>query len=255
MKKHTSNNIRIWKGGEMMKLVCLMILASLLLATAACATTTYTQVVYPAPGYPSVWDTGFNHFALKGVPLDPTPTSVFAGMPIGTGDAGLGRWDEINQGPVNYDPDAPEAFGGMLLGVGYTLAVNPNDADPNGTWTVSYDGVDDGIPDGVGQMTDMWISLPGLSGGDNGGMHWVGHPFDHDVLWTDVQVTDGTQTVSVQDAIGLGWLEGGWTYWDAVNQGPMTIDPDDEFGQYMHPGMMYLVPTLANNIALIIPAD
>lgn len=233
-----------------MRIVYLVVLASLVLASAVCADN-YTQVLYPAPGYPWIEDVGFNHFALKGVPFDPSVSSVFAGVPVGTGIATLTRWEETTQTPIAYDMDSPEVFGGMLLGVGYTVAVLPNTSDPNGQWLISYDGVADGIPDGAGQLTDMWISLPGLF---NGGMHWVGHPFDHDVLWTDVLVTDGTQTIPVQTAVANGWLEGSWQFWDATIQTPVSIDIDDPVNCYMHPGMMYLVPTLQNNIALIIPA-
>lgn len=249
--KHTSNNIRIWKGGEMMKLVCLTILACLVLATAACATTTYTQILYPAPGYPDVQDTGLNYFAMKGVPLNPDPAVILGNVPI---DGVLGRWDAVTASPISYDQFGPEGFGGMLLGEGYQIAINPNpDNTVDGTWTISYDGIDDGIPDGVNEMTDIWISLPGVTA--EGGLQWVGHPFNHDVLWEDVQVTDGTQTISVTDACNNGWLESAWQYWDPVSQSPMSIDIFDDYGMYMHPGISYVVPTLRSNLALIIPAD
>lgn len=238
-----------------MRVLALIALVGIMLTGAAFATTNYTLTLWPYPGYPTVSQMGDNYFALPGVPLDPDPASVFDGVPIGSADATLMRFDAVYQTPVPYDEFDPDSFGNCLLGDGYIVSVMPNTGDPNGEWIISYEGVDDGVPgdpDGPGplgeQMTDMWVSLHGGAGA----MHWVGHPFNHDVWWEDVQVTNGEETRYIMDAVGE-WIEGYWQTWDPITAAPVTIDPFDDGN--MHPGSMYLVPTLVPNIALIIPAN
>ena len=242
--KLTSNNIRIWKGGETMKIACLLVLASLVLASAACATN-YQEVLYPH----SSGAYGNNLIAMRGVPFDPDPISVFGDVNLI--DGALSRLTPTSGNTETYfsfqEPGGP--FGGMLLGDGYMIQVAGSQV------TISYDGVADGVPDGAGQMTDMWVSLPGVTGRE-GGYHMVGHPFDHNVLWANVQVTDGTQTIPVMDAVNLGWLDGYWAYLDAPTQSTFNVDPDEIMGSaYMEPGRAYIVFTRKSNIALIIPAN
>lgn len=228
----------------MMKIATFVILAGLLLATAACAVTTYTETIYA--GVPS----GDNWIALRGVPFYPDPVDVFGDLMM-IDDARL-SWLNAPTGSVEpyysfQEPDGP--FGKMLLGVGYTAL---NDSGSN--YTIQYVGLDDGVPDESSKMTDMWISLPGLTGG-TGGEHWVGFPFDHPVAWEDVQVTDGTQTIDVQTAVGLGWLDMYWQYRDGASQDVLQVDPDGIVGDSnLLPGAMYIVQTYKSNIALIIPA-
>lgn len=224
-----------------MRLVCLMVLASFLLAGSVFA---YTEVIYPSPDSP----TGTNWIALRGVPFDPDPLTIFGDLNYI--DGAIFRLDATTGGTEPYfsfqEPGGP--FGGMLLGDGYWVN-NSTGAE----YTISYDGAPDGLPDGVGQKTDMWISLPGMTGG-NGGTHWVGHPFDHPVPFVNVLVTDGTQTIPVMDAIAAGWLEGYWPYLDGPTQGTLQVDPDYIVGEPdLLPGHMYIVNTMKPNLALIIP--
>lgn len=226
-----------------MRLVCLLVLAAMLLGCAAYAET-YYEDLYPAPD----GTIGANQFALRAVPLDPTPETILAGIPI---VSNLTLWDAENSCPISYDPDLG-GFGGLLLGSGYSVNMEWNAAEVDGHTRIQYDGAPDGLSTDQGTTgTDMWISLPGVSGMTDGGIHWVGMPFNHNVEWTTVKVTDGTETIDVMDAVGRGWLEGFWPYWDGVNQSPLNIDLDLQ--PNMEPGKVYMVTTHRNNLALIIP--
>jgi len=231
--------LRLRKGGDTMRLVT--ILALILLASAAFGQ--YSEVLYPGPG----GSIGENWIALRGVPFDPTPAVIF-GDEARIDDGRLQRLDASTQNVYGYLSFMPEEFGGMLLGDGFTVLVD------NGTgYTINYDGAPDGLPDGAGQKTDMWISLPGQTG-MNGGQHFIGHPFDHAVPFVNVLVTDGTRTIPVMNAIAEGWLEGYWPYLDGPTQSVLQVDPDEIVGSpYLEPGHMYVVNTMKANLALIIP--
>ncbi|MEN6521497.1 MAG: hypothetical protein ABFD46_10170 [Armatimonadota bacterium] len=249
--KHTLTTSRLLKGGETMRIACLVVMACLLLAVGATAAT-YTQILYPdtSGAY------GANWIALKAVPFDPNPITVFGSVDLIDGT--LSRLDPVTGNTEGYfsfqEPDGP--FGNMLLGEGYWLNVTTT------SHTISYQGAVDGlgtestVTEGtkISSMTDMWISLPGPTG-EEGGYHWVGFPFSHNVLWTDVKVTDGNETVPVLTAVSNGWLDGGWAYLDAATQSTYGVDPDEIMGSaYLEPGNMYQIFTRKANLALIIPA-
>jgi len=235
----------------MMRTACFVVLASLLLATVAGAAT-YTETIY----IDSVNNaTGDDWVALRGVPFNPDPAAVFGGL--GRIDNNLSKFDPVGGNGILYMSGIEEF--NLLLGEGYFIQASPSGG---GTYTISYTGVADGVPDGEGNMTDMWISLPGLAEGlpgYPGGQHWIGHPFNHAVAWTDVEVTDGTQTISVVDACdpagAYKWIEPFWTYRENSEQNAYAVDPDGITGDpNLLPGKMYQVFTHKANIALIIPA-
>ena len=242
--KHTSSISRLRKGGETMRLVLVFVLVGILTASIACAVT-YSEVLYPHPN----GTTGVNWIALRGVPFNPDPIDIFGSVDLI--DGFLSRLDPITANTETYfsfqEPEGP--FGNMLLGEGYW--VNVGDGIQH---TINYEGAPDGLKDSNGVMTDMWISLPGRSG-HNGGFHWVGFPFNHNVLWSDVLVTDGKETIPVMVAVDRGWLDGLWAYVDAPTQNTLNVDPDGIYGSDMlEPGRMYRVFTRKSNLALIIPA-
>ena len=191
---------------------------------------------------------GDNWVAPPLVPFNPDPASVFAAS---IGDCTLTRFEVPTQEEVSY---GSEGFGNILLGDGYKV-FNPTST----TFVNSYEGVPDGVPDAQGNMTDMWLSLPGdqSDGQDSGGMHWVGHPFYHDTFFDAVMVTDGTQTKTIGEAVGANWIEGLWDFLDSETQtvrtvGLSSLGADDTLLRATH---MYEVVTHRDNLALIVPAD
>lgn len=240
---------KLQKGGETMRKTALLVLAGLVLSSVAFAATTYTETIYGLSGAQAE-----NWIAMRGVPFNPDPQAVFGGTSL-IDDGLLNKLNAPMGGVDQYysyqEPGGP--FGNMLLGDGYVVYVNDG-----AEHTFSYSGVDDGVPSDptnpTTTMTDMWISLPGITGA-NGGSHWIGHPFNHNTLWTDVMVTDGTTTIPVTQAVADGWLEGSWQYMNAAFQGVEMIDPDGINGSpNMMPGHMYIVNTFKPNLALIIPS-
>lgn len=191
---------------------------------------------------------GDNWVAPPLVPFDPDPASVFAAS---IGDCTLIRFDAPTQQEVSY---GSQEFGNILLGDGYKV-FNPTST----TFVNTYEGVPDGVPDGQGNMTAMWVSLPGdqSDGQDSGGMHWVGHPFYHDTFFDAVMVTDGTQTKTIQQAVDANWIEGLWNFLDSETQtvrtvGLSSLGADDTL---LRPTHMYEAVTHIDDLALIIPAD
>ena len=233
---------KLAKGGEKMRTLGLA-LALLVVGSGMCFADTVTVDLYG----------GWNFVACPLVPFDPDPYSVFSGIDI---DFNLFRWDAPSQGEVYFEPDG--AFGNILLGEGYYLN-NISNAE-----SFSYNGVPDGVPDGSGTMTDMWISLPGnqLDGTNAGGWHLFGQPFNHDTptngaagTGDNIWFTDGTTLKTWGEAVEAGWVESSMQYWDPVGQGQLILTyegwGDDDT---LRAGKSYWLRTYKDNLALIIPA-
>jgi len=171
---------------------------------------------------------GWNSIGVPLVPFNPSPAAVFAG----TNFTALRRFDAPTQAWIDYSPFSLDPFGNILLGNGYEIYV------PSAT-TVTYEGVPDGVPDPNGEMTDMWIAIPGCltDSQDAGGIHFIGHPFNHYSLANTALVTNGSTVVSLQVAIRDGWLDG--------------LGTNDA---YLSPSHAYWVQTHRDDLALIIPA-
>ncbi len=170
------------RGGDtvMKRAIVLAIFAVMVLG--ACAVASETVQNYFAAG--------LNFMSVPLIPLNSDPAAVFCnelGNPIDI-ESRLTRFDPA-VGYIDYSPYTTD-FGGMLLGDGCLF-------QSQGTW-VKYTGVNDGIPDGTGQLTDVWISLPGY-------LNFVGQPFNHSTMLVNMKVTDGTQTLS--------WIEAGNAHW------------------------------------------
>lgn len=242
---------RSLKGGETMKKTLGLVLALVLVVGGAAVADSVTFDTYAK----------LNMISAPLVPLNPDATSVFSNFDL-VFTTNLSRWDSPSQSMVSYDPWASTPggdFGNVLLGDGYWL-IDPN----QNTYTVT--GIPDGVPDGSGQMTDMWISLPGnqYDGKDAGGWNMIGQPFNHDTpISTDpnnptgdnIFVTDGTTLLTLGEADAAGWLDGMFSYWDGSTQTMMTagffFNDDDS----LRPGKGYYIKTKKDNLALIIPAE
>lgn len=197
----------------------------------------------------------WNQIAAPLVPFNPDPLSVFNGVNIvGT----LWRLNPTDQAMVPYDDLDPAMFGNILLGDGYQLWCDA----PLGTYvtTITYEGVPDGVPDGSGNMTDMWISLPGnqLDGVDEGGWHLIGQPFDHDTsVVGNLYFTDGTTLKTWEEAVMAtpAWCEAVMWALDPVTGGMIDVGFDLASDDHLRKGHGYLFLTKKDNLALIIPAQ
>jgi len=196
-------------------------------------------------------DPNINWVSAPLIPFNPSPENVFVDM--GGIPLNLLRFDAATQSEIPYIfPDDP-GYGGMLLGDGHQLI-----GDGVGQVICDYDGVPDSY------LSDVWISLSGnvldtyTEVPNGGGIHWIGQPFDHLTDFEAIQVTDGTQTVSIRTAVETnGWLNGLWTRYD----GTVGVDSEvvvgfiDQGAQewYLSPGYCYKLVTKKDNLALIIP--
>lgn len=185
---------------------------------------------------------GANMIAAPVAPYDSNPDVVFAdtagnALPVAFN---LTRFDAVQKGYIPYSPYSSD-YGGVLLGDGAWLAMD-NDV----VW--QYDGAPNGLPDGSGVKTDMWISLPAA------GAALFGNPFNDQITFANCLMTDGTQTVSLDQARNLGWFDGTCTGFDAVGQGYVPVGIDPWYAQTLDPGQAYWITTNQDNLALIIPA-
>jgi len=238
------------KGGEMMRTFGLA-LALVVVLGGACAAQTETATIDTYAGWTLV--------AAPLVPLDPLVDSVFAGYDTWF-TAGILRWDAPSQRYVMYDAfDVPGAFGNILLGDGYWLSYPE-------AGTVSYTGVADGVPDALGTMTDMWISLPGnqLDGQNAGGWHLVGAPFNHDspvdpnfnLNGEGILFTDGTEMVIWGDAANVkGWVEPAMLYWNPTSQRYEDMGYFFNTDDNLRAGKGYWLSTKKDNLAMVVLAE
>lgn len=216
----------------------------------------------------------YQAFSYIGVPIVPITTSypntplIFSGAGIDIEWSGntVTKFDAPTQGMVDYQAWDPAYQWSMLLGEGYQVDCRSNPPGSNPT-VVSFTGIKDGVPDSLGTMTDMWISLPGnqLDGVNQGGWHWIATPFNHAIPFNEtfwggehIKITDGNTVRTLMDASTNSplWIELPFSYFNGATQGwenagYMTgVNESDQ----LDPGKMYIVKTLVDNLALIVPA-
>jgi hypothetical protein len=226
----------------MRKGTLLLVVLSLLIATAACAVTTGTANLQLYGQ--------FNQFAAPLIPFDPNPRNIinpggpFAAWQSLINVADYAQWIEPTSQSLVTFPNDWDIFPNIVMGDGY-LGYVAGDLGTNPV-TLTYDGVD--ISD-----TDAYISLPGMTGG-NGGWHYIGIPYppDKSVLFYDIVVTDGSESHTMMDLLinGTDWLSLSFGAMDAPTQSIFSI-PDS--GDYLQGGQMYQVFTMKNDLALILP--
>lgn len=215
-----------------LKLLALLV-SAVLLSGAGVWADTATIIIRP----------GDNWVAPPLVPFDPDPASVFAAC---IADCALTKFDPTTEQPVSY---GSAGFGNILLGDGVKV-FNPTST----TFVCTYEGV----PDGNGVMTDMWVFLVGnqVDGQNSGGMHWVGHPFYHDTPIAACHVTDGASLLTFEEAVGTGLIDGLWSFLDSETQtvrtvGLASLGADDTWLRATH---MYEVRSYADNLLVTVPA-
>ena len=187
-----------------MKLSLALLVLLMVLTFAVMAAASVTTHEYVAPP-------GWSLMALRGVPLDPEPSSVFGSAQI---DGRLYRWNAARQSMLLYDELDPDFFGDMLLTEGYWLKNTTGSNE-----TVSFSGLNDN------DAMDVWISLP------KKGWTLIGHPFSYSFPWQNAKVTDGNTTKSLFDASqwGVGWVCSVGYGWDQTHRSMFSIGVEDDF--------------------------
>ena len=137
--------------------------------------------------------------------------------------------------PFNQQ-DELEPLSNFRHGAGYWLRLKQFEQ-------ISYSAVND-------DTTDRWISLP---------YPWVynlfGHPLNHDMLWSDLKVTDGKRMAGLQEAwFDLQWVCSVGVWWEPQFTSSRDIGlPDDyaytETMESWHGYHMYA----SKSVALIVP--
>ena len=117
--------------------------------------------------------------SLPGIPLNPGPEAMFSTL----GGVSLLRWAAPNQSLISYSELDPELFGNLIMTAGYWVIPTMSATD------MSYSGLNDN------ETVDMWISLPKT------GWTFIGNPYQHNVVWADVKVTNGKITKSMLEKI------------------------------------------------------
>lgn len=241
-----------------------LVFALLLVVAGACSAGTVTAQIDLYPG--------MNIMALPNVPLeighDDAEFGMFVYNPYylfgyvtgeGPNPEGVQKIDTVNNATMVFANDW-----NMLLGEGYLF-------QSDGRYTLTYEAIEDGVPDAYGTMTDMWISLPGSKADSytepnanprlaGGGVHLIGHPFAHatsvayEELGDNLFFTDGTQLLNWQEAIDAGWVDSTFQGLDAANNAAQIVTPDTAGGDLM-PGRGYYFRTFKDDLALIVPAS
>jgi len=234
---------RMLRGGETMKTLGFVLAFVMAMSVASFADTAEFDL----------YGTSKNMVSLPQVPLNSDPLEVFASSSVDP-SYNITRWTGV--GYVSYDPDDPTGYGNMLLGDGFWCGGSKNAV-------ISYEAVADGVPDSNGQMTDMWISLPGAGNG-NGGRHLIGTPFAHEILvdkgsynGDNIFFTDGTTLLTWGEACQdpYNWIGPTITYWTGLGYDDVWYDGSNPEAMSLMPGRAYWVATSKDNLAMIIPAD
>ncbi len=237
------NISRMLSGGEKMKTLVLTLLFVIVIG-GACLAETATIDLY----------TGWNMISAPLVPLQPDPMVVFSNAADGI-DGLLSRYDP-SLGGIGYDSLDTSLFGNVLLGDGYWL-----NSYASGHQLIQYEGVADGVPDGDGNKTDMWISLPGA--GELGAWHQIGQPFAHDTpvdpnydgTGSGIYFTDGTTLKTWSEAVEANWVDAKISGYDPASGG-IDVQYDGLGGDdTLRAGRGYWFLTFRPNLAMIIPAD
>ena len=178
---------------------------------------------------------GMNLVSLPYVPTDPTPSTVLSGMTL---HSKLYRWSNATQAFVAYDQTQPSVFGSLSPSGGYALF-------STASRTLSFEA----LPN---PTVDMRIPLPAR------GWSLIGYPLLSPVLWESCFVTDGFQTLTLDDAVTAGWLGRIAFTWDTPSGSFGYIGTGargSRFDDSLRPWKAYWIATYQDNLALIIPAQ
>ena len=187
---------------------------------------------------------GDNLFSLPGIPMNPAPPAVLAGVGPSDGSGLIGRlfrYDAPSQMEVLWDAAGTQGlFGNLLLDEGYGLHL-----DVGVPQAVTFSGLNAGFD-------DIWISLPHM------GATLIGDPFDFAVDWSTVWVNDGTRMLSLTEAtktITPTWINSTAKYLDSVTHKykHLGLPVDKPDSTQLLPWFGYFVTSQQDNLALVVP--
>lgn len=216
----------------------LALVSVLLIAQAACLPVTAALETVTSP---SIVRTGWNLIALPAIPTNPDPVAVLDEYaPL---DTRVYRYEASTQGLIMYDVWQPDKFGNLLLTDGYWLDIPGGLAEQ-----FTFEGITDN------NDTDMWVSLP------IAGWTLIGHPYSYSVDWANVEVTDGTKTISLADAAKTEnppWLQSIGYWWNSEVQGLKYLGLPDDWpdSDTLTAWHGYWIQSNKDNLALILPAS
>lgn len=187
---------------------------------------------------------GWNLVSLQGAPLLPLPPDVFSAY-TDDGDTGadaidgnLYRFNPITSSLLAWDTFTT-TWGGMLAGDGFWIY--RSDATVANVTVTALD-----------VSGDHWISLP------RGEIqNLIGYPDNSPVSmsFADLQVTDGVDTLSIEEARDEGWINGFAYYYSNPLGSQRTTGLEDEFPdkETLDRGEGYWIQANIDDLALIVP--
>ncbi|MEN6358307.1 MAG: hypothetical protein ABFD83_14640 [Armatimonadota bacterium] len=188
---------------------------------------------------------GWNLIAAPLVPYNSTPSSAFSGITVMNR---ITRFDAVSGGDVALTIYTEDEFGNILLGDGYWLSQSQDGS-------VTIDGIADGVPTN-GVITDMCISLPGVTDGE-GGWHLISNPYNHEVPvgedGVNIKFTDGITLKTWKEAAESEWVSNNMIGFD----GCLGSDLDTSYTVYasmnsLLPFHGYWLATSRSNLCMII---
>jgi len=177
----------------------------------------------------TIYQAGKALFSLPYEPVDPAPATVMGSIPI---DGRLIQWRRATQSSIAYDEWDPDFFGNLSLDQGYWLTVDS-------PYTITYQA----YPGYAGSREQ---SLP------KAGWNIIGCPFPTEHKWADMRITNGTTTVSLEQARDNGWLNSVGVWWDSEYQSSRDVGLTDDycFTDYLQPWHGHWLRTYVDNLTL-----
>ena len=186
------------------------------------------DVVSTPPGFYGI---GWNMTGVPVQPTNPDASAVFHDL-VSLGNV-------ITNNLYRYEPGVgyamyPLHFSNVSRGLGYWLWV----ATTGPSTVVSV----------AGEIATTDVQLPLLQG-----WNLIGHPFPQPVLLSTCQVTNGTTTVSFDNAVAAAWIMGALYYWEPA--GGYRVLRSAGFGHddSLRPWRGYWIRTNTPELRLIVP--
>lgn len=172
---------------------------------------------------------GWNQVGIPCTPVNPLPSAIFSGINI---ESNLFRWDGAYY--IRYNAANAGEFGGMQRGMGAWLKLTQ-------TGSFGYEGLSDS------GACDMRISLP------KRGWYMISQPFTTATACSDLLMTDGTQTKTMDQAVQSHWVKSVAYWWNnAADSYQLTSLTASSSGS-LQPWRGYWIRTYVDDLALIIP--